>query len=86
MYKSMRIERALLILIFFYSCHSFRDNDSFIPLEYTFPENEINNGKTYTYVDESNGEKTYYDYYLEITMARNASLPKSIHLMELVIQ
>ena len=59
----MRIEGVLFFLILFHSCQSFKETGSFIPLKYSFPENEINKGKTFTYLDESNGEKTYYDYY-----------------------
>jgi hypothetical protein len=46
----------------FFSCKGSHNNESFIPKEYFFPENEIGEGKIFMYVDQLTGDTTYSEY------------------------
>lgn len=59
----MKYVYAFLISIYFLSCTVNNSGTSFLPLEYRFPEIKTGEKKTYVYVDKSNGDSSFYDYY-----------------------
>ncbi|UEG49639.1 hypothetical protein LK994_13435 [Ferruginibacter lapsinanis] len=59
----MRIAYFLSILILFSACKHQKTYVSFVPPDYFFPEEQVGNGKTFTYVSKTNGEKTFRDIF-----------------------
>jgi len=58
-----KLRNLLLLSILCLACKTSKIDHSFIPVEFYFPADQIGEGKTFTYVDESSGDKTYLDYY-----------------------
>lgn len=59
----MKLIYLLLIIISYYSCTTSREIRHFIPTEYFFPESLIGSGKTFIFIDQSNGDSSFHDLY-----------------------
>lgn len=62
----MHIIKFFIFICLFESCHSQRDDETFIPKEYQYPEDSILNGKTFVYQKSGTSEKNYTDFKLKI--------------------
>ena len=68
---------VLFISISFFSCNSVRDSAIFLPEKYFLPEDQINSGKTFIYLDRSIGETSYIDYYFGDNNGRRVLVQKA---------
>lgn len=59
----MKLIYLLLIITPYYSCTTSKKIKQFIPTEYFFPEDQLNKGKTFIYIDQSNGDSSFHDLY-----------------------
>ena len=76
----MRFIAVLFISVSTFSCNSVRDSVTFLPENYFLPEDQITNGKTFIYLDRSNGETTYIDYYFGDNNGRQVMIQRAYSL------
>jgi len=59
----MKLLYLLLIIASCYSCSKNKKINQFLPTEYLFPKEQIGKGKTFTYIDQTNGDSSFYDLF-----------------------
>lgn len=59
----MKLLYLLFIVALCYSCNTNKERKQFIPTEYFFPEDQIGKGKTFIFIDQTNGDSLFFDLY-----------------------